>query len=136
MGAVAEEFTPNMSWHAASQGPVDADLDGGVLGAGVNDGVAGSQERDLTPLGLITVIVVTVVTNLSVCIVVKVDRRLHHMTFYFFVSLAMVHLLMAATVMPLAVIVVLAGKLTRSMTRSGHQGHAEGQHNDLLEGIQ
>ena len=69
------------------------------------------DEKDLSPLGLLTILIVTVLGNLAVCLVVKLDRRLHHMTYYFFVSMAVVHLLMAALVMPPAVLVMLAGKL-------------------------
>lgn len=76
------------------------------------DGLVGPDaipRRDLTPLGLITIIILSVITNLTVCVIVKLDRRLHHMTFYFFVSLAVVHLLMSSVAMPLALFVVIAG---------------------------
>ena len=72
---------------------------------------------DLSLLGLLVILIITVVANLVVITVVKLDKRLHHMTYYFFVSMAVVHLLMAGLVMPPGILVSLAGRyLTASMS--------------------
>ena len=70
----------------------------------------GEHSEDLAPLGLLAIILVVAVGNVLVCTAVKLEKRLHRMTFYFFVSMAVAHILMAGTAMPPAVLVVLAGK--------------------------
>ncbi len=69
-----------------------------------------AQHHDMAPLGLLTILILAVIGNITVCLVVRIERHLHHMTYYFFVSLAVVHLLMVAIVMPPAILVILAGK--------------------------
>ena len=64
----------------------------------------------MAPLGLLAIIVLVILGNWLVCAAVKLEKRLHRMTFYFFVSMAVAHVLMAGSAMPPAVLVVLAGK--------------------------
>ena len=68
------------------------------------------NDHNMAPLGLLTILVLAVIGNITVCLVVRIDRHLHHMTYYFFVSLAVVHLLMVAVVMPPAILIILAGE--------------------------
>ena len=72
------------------------------------------HDHNMAPLGLLTILILAVIGNIIVCLVVRIDRHLHHMTYYFFVSLAVVHLLMVAVVMPPAILIILAGKFTIS----------------------
>ena len=67
------------------------------------------HDHNMAPLGLLTILILAVIGNITVCLVVRIDRHLHHMTYYFFVSLAVVHLLMVAVVMPPAILIILAG---------------------------
>ena len=68
------------------------------------------HDHNMAPLGLLTILILAVIGNITVCLVVKMDRHLHHMTYYFFVSLAVVHLLMVAVVMPPAILIILNGE--------------------------
>lgn len=70
-----------------------------------------SPDHNMAPLGLLAILILAVIGNITLCLVVRIDRHLHHMTYYFFVSLAVVHLLMVAVVMPPAILIILAGKL-------------------------
>ena len=69
----------------------------------------GESSEELAPLGLLVIIILVVLGNFLVMLSVKLEKRLHHMSFYFFVSMATVHIIMAATAMPPAVWMVLAG---------------------------
>ena len=68
------------------------------------------DSRDLVPLLLIAIITLAIVGNLIVCVVVRIDRRLHQMTYYFFVSMATLHVVMATIVMPPAIMIIITGK--------------------------
>ncbi len=69
-----------------------------------------AEDVNMAPMGLLAILILAVMGNITVCMVVKLDRQLHSMTYYFFVSMAVVHLLMVAVVMPPAILVILAGK--------------------------
>ena len=76
----------------------------------VTESATSSQDHNMAPLGLLTILILAVIGNITVCLVVRIDQNLHNMTYYFFVSLAVVHLLMVAVVMPPAILIILAGK--------------------------
>lgn len=62
------------------------------------------------PLGLVALLVLTFLGNALVCLAVKLERRLHTMTYYFCMSLAVVHLIMLATVMTPALLLLVRGR--------------------------
>ena len=70
------------------------------------------ESHNMAPLGLLVIIIVTLTGNAILCLAVKMDRRLHHMTYYFLVSMATLHGLMSVIVMPPAILVVLTGEYT------------------------
>lgn len=63
------------------------------------------------PLWLLSILIFAVFSNFMVISVIRLDRMLHHLTYYFFISLAVLHILMAIIAMPPAILVALAGKL-------------------------
>ena len=68
------------------------------------------QGPDLSPLGFLAIIIVTVLSNSVMCLAIRLDKRLHHMTYYFFQSMGCMHLLMAGLIMPPAILVSLQGQ--------------------------
>ena len=88
---------------------ISSDIERTFPGGGHQLGEGVSHDGNSAKLGLLTILVVAVLTNLLVCLAVKLDRRLHHMTYYFLTSLALLHVLMAAVVMPPAILIVLSG---------------------------
>jgi hypothetical protein len=73
---------------------------------------------DLTLFVLGVIIVLTVIGNLLVCLAIKFDTRLHHMTYYFLVSMAMLHILLAALLMTPTIFSILTGKMRLSYPMS------------------
>lgn len=52
----------------------------------------------------------TVVGSLVTCLAVRWDKRMHHTSYYFAVSMAVLHTIMSATVMPPAIVVTWQGE--------------------------
>ncbi len=77
-----------------------------------------SSTQSLAPLGLLVIIFLSLSGNAFLLLAVRLDRRLRHMTYYFLVSLASVHILMTAVVMPPAVLVIVTGNVELCSTRS------------------
>lgn len=63
-----------------------------------------------TLLILISFVIIAVICNSFMCIVIKLDQRLHHMIYYFCSSMSLLHILIATTVMPLSAAVFVAGE--------------------------
>ena len=57
----------------------------------------------------ICIIVIAVLGNVVMCVLVRCDATLHHMTYYFVTSLSVLNILMSLTVMPLAIPVTMKG---------------------------
>ena len=113
-GIITSSTHSNISTAAPSSGVHwSAEMDTTTLFP-VPDDATHPHDHNMAPLGLLTILVLAVIGNITVCLVVRIDRHLHHMTYYFFVSLAVVHLLMVAVVMPPAILIILAGKSTVS----------------------
>ena len=69
-----------------------------------------STSYESTPLGFAVAVPVAVVAaSCLICAAVGLDRRLHQMCYYYYLSLAALNSLMAVTVLPAAVYVVTAG---------------------------
>ena len=62
---------------------------------------------DNTHLGLLSVVLVAVVTNTLVVLAVKVHTLLHLLTYYFLASMSLVHIVMSFSVMLLTLIINL-----------------------------
>lgn len=69
----------------------------------------GESSEELAPLALILIIMFVLFGNILLILAVKLEKRLHRMTFYFFVSMSTAHIVMATTAMPPAVLVVFTG---------------------------
>ena len=67
------------------------------------------SSSNLGHLWLIILIIFTITGSMFVCLAVRLDKRLHQKTFYFFVSLSILHIIIGITVMPLACLVVIEG---------------------------
>ena len=72
-------------------------------------------DQGVAPLGLLVIVVLTIAGNVLVCLAVKMDRRLQHMTYYFLVSMAILHISMATILMPPAIMVLFEGEAVREM---------------------
>ena len=89
-----------------------------ILGLSTTDSIgmmnspeqSASDHHDLTHLWLVLILTVALLTNVLVVIAIRQDRQLHMLTYYFFVSLAILHMLMAVIAMPPAILIALAGK--------------------------
>lgn len=66
--------------------------------------------RSVNSLGLIAVIVLTILGNASICLSVKIVKKLQHMPYFFLVSMSLLHILMASILMPPAIIVLYEGE--------------------------
>ncbi len=97
--------TTSFAYHSSSSPSLST-----ITAHSTADPTALSRDHNMAPLGLLAILILAIIGNITVCLVVKIERHLHHMTYYFFVSLAVVHLLMVALVMPPAVLIILAGK--------------------------
>jgi len=73
----------------------------------------GGEQRfsyESTPLGVAVAVPVAVVAaSCLICAAIGLDRRLHQMCYYYYLSLAALNSLMAVTVLPVAVYVITAG---------------------------
>lgn len=73
------------------------------------------DSHNMAPLGLLAVVIITVIGNTVMCLAVKMDRHLHHMTYYFLVSMGVLHMVMSAVVMPPAILIILTGEFNRDI---------------------
>ena len=112
-GKITSSIYSSISTAAPSGVHWSAEMDTTTL-LPVPDDTTLPHDHNMAPLGLLTILILAVIGNITVCLVVRIDRHLHHMTYYFFISLAVVHLLMVAVVMPPAILIILAGKSTIS----------------------
>ena len=73
------------------------------------DDASDESDKNWAALGLSLLIAATIVGNVMVCVAVCGEQRLHNMTNYFLMSLAIADLMVALFVMPPALIVTLYG---------------------------
>ena len=69
-----------------------------------------SNTNNWGPLGLVSIPIMTLLTNIFLLVAIKVDRSLHQMTYYFVSSMAIMHCFLAMTIMPPTIMENLGGK--------------------------
>lgn len=83
--------------------------DGGLNTTDTAD-TAGWRTRIVASMALVAVPAYTLIGSVIACLVVRWDPRLHHTSYYFAVSMAALHAVMAGTVMPAAVVATWQGE--------------------------
>lgn len=81
-----------------------------LLGQHQGNGENEEETRNWAALALSVLIAATVAGNVMVCVAVCGEQRLHNMTNYFLMSLAIADLMVALLVMPMALVVTLYGR--------------------------
>lgn len=101
------------NWTYRSSSP-DSDFEMSLDPVNLSDVGPSAAERLSHPsaagLGLVCLPVMTVAGSLVTCLAVRWDTRMHHTSYYFSVSMALLHAIMASAVMPPAIVLTWQGK--------------------------
>lgn len=100
------------NWTYRSSSP-DSDFASSLDPVNLSDAGLTAAERSrpsAAGLGLVSLPVMTLAGSLVTCLAVRWDTRMHHTSYYFSVSLALLHAIMASAVMPPAIVLTWQGQ--------------------------
>jgi len=106
------------NWTYRSSSP-DSDFESSLDPFNLSDAEPAAAERphpSAVRLGLVCLPVMTVAGSLVTCLAVRWDSRMHHTSYYFSVSMALLHAIMASAVMPPAIVLTWQGQRVISFT--------------------